>query len=122
MTHKAPKAPAVPANVARVTPVVLNWGHFPPHQNRPRGNKIAIKKPKLKEELPGATDTQKTEIADENKAWIIKEPITTESWFYASLDILDGIKQFSESAIKVVTPENFNKARTTISMISGSVS
>ena len=60
-------------------------------------------------------------IADENKAWIIKEPITTESWFYASLDILDGIKQFSESAIKVVTPENFNKARTTISMISGSV-
>lgn len=47
----------------------------------------------------------------ETKAWIIQEPITAESWLHASIDILDGLENFSQSAIKCVTPENFNKAR-----------
>lgn len=47
----------------------------------------------------------------ETKAWIIQEPITAESWLHASLDILDGLENFSKLAIKQVTPENFDKAR-----------
>lgn len=47
----------------------------------------------------------------ENKAWIVQEPITAESWLYASIDILNGLEKFSQSAIKTVTPENFDKAR-----------
>lgn len=47
----------------------------------------------------------------ENTAWVIQEPITTESWMYASLELLEGLKNFSKALIKHVTPENFKEAR-----------
>ena len=47
----------------------------------------------------------------ETKAWIIQEPITTDSWLHASLDLLDGLKNFSQTIIKYVTPANFEKVR-----------
>lgn len=50
----------------------------------------------------------------ETKAWIIQEPITAESWWHASIDILDGLENFSKVAIKQVTPENFTKVRTVL--------
>ena len=51
-----------------------------------------------------------TELS-ETKAWLTQEPITTESWLHAGLDLLEGLKSFSEIVIKYVTPENFEKAR-----------
>lgn len=48
---------------------------------------------------------------EETKAWIVQEPITTESWLHASLELLEGLKYFSEVAIKYVTKENFDLAR-----------
>lgn len=47
----------------------------------------------------------------EDKALIIQEPITTESWLAASLDLLEDLKSFSQEAIKYVSPENFEKVR-----------
>lgn len=58
----------------------------------------------------------------ETKAWIIQEPITAESWLHASLDILDGLENFSKLAIKHVTPENFNKARVVLKDTSDTLS
>ncbi len=48
---------------------------------------------------------------EETRAWIINEPITAETWLYASIEILDGLKSASQSILKHVTPENFDKAR-----------
>jgi predicted translin family RNA/ssDNA-binding protein len=62
--------------------------------------------------------------SDENlgeKAYIIQEPITNESWLHASLDILDNLKEVSGQIIKYVTPENFEKARTAFSRASESL-
>ena len=58
---------------------------------------------------------------NETKAWIIQEPITTESWLHASLDLAERLKSFSETIIKHVTPENFEAARTTFSRASQSL-
>ena len=44
-------------------------------------------------------------------AWIVQEPITNESWLHASLDLVEGLKTISQTVIKYVTPENFEKAR-----------
>lgn len=62
------------------------------------------------------------EMLSENKAWIIQEPITTESWLYASLELLDKLKAFSQTVITQVTPENFQKAREAFSNASESLS
>ncbi len=51
-----------------------------------------------------------SELSD-SKALIVQEPITTESWLHASLDLLDGLKIFSESVIKIFTHENLQKVR-----------
>ena len=48
---------------------------------------------------------------NETSAWIVQEPITSESWLHASLDIVEGLKTVSQVVIKYVTPENFEKAR-----------
>jgi predicted translin family RNA/ssDNA-binding protein len=58
---------------------------------------------------------------DEQRAWIVQEPITNQSWLYASLDILDGIERFSRSAISYVTPENFNETRSALKIASNSL-
>ena len=47
----------------------------------------------------------------DTKSWVVQEPVTTESWLHASLGLLEGLKAFSESIIKHVTPENFEAAR-----------
>lgn len=60
--------------------------------------------------------------ATETKAWLVREPITTESWLHASLELLDGLKRFSEATLKVFTPENLKKARTSISAASDTLS
>lgn len=57
-----------------------------------------------------------------NKSWIVQEPITTESWLYASIELLDNLKSFSNTLIKYVTPENFEKVRTAFSKASASLS
>ena len=51
-----------------------------------------------------------SELPD-TKSWIVQEPITTESWLHAGLELLDGLKSFSETVMKYITPENFEKAR-----------
>ena len=61
------------------------------------------------------------ENLDKNKAYIIQEPITNESWLYASLDLLDRLKNFSGLVVKYVTPENFEKARMAFSRASESL-
>lgn len=58
----------------------------------------------------------------ETKAWIVQEPITTESWLHASLELLDNLKSFSQYLIAYVTPENFEAARTAFSRASESLS
>src|SRR5438093_8831343 len=42
MTHRAPRAPAVPASEANVTPLAVNAGIVPRYQRMPMGNKMAI--------------------------------------------------------------------------------
>ncbi len=54
----------------------------------------------------------------EYKAWIVKEPITTESWLNASLELSDNLQNLSKKIIKDFTPENFEKARDTFSKTS----
>lgn len=51
----------------------------------------------------------------ETEAWIVEEPITTENWLNASLELLEGLKNFSSAIIKYVTPENFELARSAFS-------
>ena len=58
----------------------------------------------------------------EDKAWLIQEPISTETWLFASLDLLEGIKTVSQTLIKYVTPENFQKARMAFEEASTSLS
>lgn len=50
-------------------------------------------------------------VPQETNAWIIQEPVRTESWLHAALSLLDGLKLFSEAIIKNVTPENFERVR-----------
>ena len=57
----------------------------------------------------------------ENKALIIQEPVTNESWLHTSLELLDGLKEFSGQVVKYVTPENFEKARVAFSRASESL-
>ena len=57
----------------------------------------------------------------ENKAYIIREPITNESWLQASVELLDGLKQASGQIIKYVTPENFERVRMAFSRTSESL-
>ena len=61
------------------------------------------------------------ENLSENRAYIIHEPITNESWLYASLDLLDRLKDFSGLVMKQVTPENFEKVRLSFSRASESL-
>ena len=58
----------------------------------------------------------------ETTAWIVQEPITTESWLHASLELLNNLKSFSQTLIIYVTPENFEKARVSFSRASESLS
>ncbi len=51
------------------------------------------------------------ENLDKNKAFIVQEPITTESWLHASLELLDGLKETSGQIVKYATPENFEKVK-----------
>ncbi|MBI3590501.1 MAG: MCE family protein [Candidatus Melainabacteria bacterium] len=62
------------------------------------------------------------DMLSETKAWIVQEPITTESWLHASLELLDSLKSFSETVIQYVTPENFERARLVFSKASESLS
>ena len=61
------------------------------------------------------------ENTSENKALIVQEPITNESWLHASLELLDGLKEISGQIIKYVTPENFKKVRIAFSRASESL-
>lgn len=58
---------------------------------------------------------------DSDKAYIIQEPITSETWLHASVELFDGLKFFSSQIIKHVTPENFEKARIILSRTSESL-
>ena len=62
--------------------------------------------------------------SDENlgeKAYLIQEPITNESWLHASIELLDRLKEASGQIVKYVTPENFEKARMAFSRTSESL-
>lgn len=61
------------------------------------------------------------ENIDTNKAYIIQEPVTNESWLHASLELLEGLKEISGQIVKYVTPENFAKARIAFSRASESL-
>lgn len=50
----------------------------------------------------------------ESEAFLVQEPITTESWLHAALDLLEGLKIFSQAVMKHLTPENFNSVRTAL--------
>ncbi len=56
-----------------------------------------------------------------DKAYIIQEPITSESWLHASIDLFDGLKKVSGQIVEHVTPENFEKARIIFSRVSESL-
>lgn len=58
----------------------------------------------------------------ENKAWIIQEPVTAESWLQASLDLLENLKEVSKVIVREVTPQNFQKARTAFTRANESLS
>ncbi len=58
----------------------------------------------------------------ENKAWIIQEPVTAETWLQASLDLLENLKDFSKIIVREVTPQNFQKARTAFTRANESLS
>ena len=62
-----------------------------------------------------------SENSGENKAYIIQEPITSESWMHASLELLDRLKEFSGQIVKYATPENFEKVRISFSRASESL-
>lgn len=57
----------------------------------------------------------------DKRGFLVQEPITTESWLYASLEIFDNVKSFSRAVIKYVTPENFQKARKSFQLASESL-
>lgn len=61
------------------------------------------------------------DVSSSEKALIIQEPITNETWLYSSIELLDGLKTFSEHVIKQVTPENFEKVRLALSIASESL-
>ena len=61
------------------------------------------------------------ESLGENKSYLVREPITNESWLHASLELLDRLKEFSGLVMKYVTPENFEKARSILSRASESL-
>ena len=61
------------------------------------------------------------EKLDENKAYIVQEPITSESWLHASLELLDRLKEVSALIMKYATPENFDKVRMAFSRASESL-
>lgn len=48
---------------------------------------------------------------DTSKAWLVNEPVNTETWLQASIEILDGLKAYSNATIQYVTPENLGKVR-----------
>lgn len=58
---------------------------------------------------------------NDTTAFIVQEPITTESWLHASLNLLEGLKSFSQFAVQYVTPENFEKLRSAFSEASESL-
>ena len=58
---------------------------------------------------------------NETESWIVQEPITTESWLHASIELLEGLKSFSNVIIKNVTPENFTIVRQSFSNASESL-
>lgn len=57
----------------------------------------------------------------EAKSWLVQEPITTESWLHASIELLEGLKSFSNVIIKNLTPENFTVVRQSFSSASESL-
>ncbi len=57
----------------------------------------------------------------ESKAWIVREPITTESWLSASLELVDNLKDSSEKIIKVLNPENVEKTKNAFIEASGTL-
>lgn len=61
------------------------------------------------------------EKLDDSKSWIIQEPVTNESWLSASIELLDGLKNFSEKVVKHLTPENTKKTREAVSKASESL-
>ena len=61
------------------------------------------------------------EALDDNAAWIVQEPITTESWIHASVELFDEMQKFSEFIIRKFTPENFDKMRSSFSEASESL-
>lgn len=61
------------------------------------------------------------EKLDDSKSWIIQEPVTNESWLSASIELLDGLKHFSETVVKHITPENTKKTREAVSKASESL-
>lgn len=61
------------------------------------------------------------EDLSDDKSFIVQEPITTDSWLNAALDLLDGLKYFSNAVIKQVTPENFQRTRLAFSRASESL-
>lgn len=58
------------------------------------------------------------EDLDETHAWLIREPITTESWLDASLELYEGLKGLSNYITRQVTSENVSKLRSSISSVS----
>ena len=55
------------------------------------------------------------EQLDKDTAWLVKEPITSESWLHASLELVESVQNISKNIIKYVTPENVNKVRVSVS-------
>ncbi len=62
-----------------------------------------------------------SENLGENKALLIQEPVTNESWLEASLELLDGLKKASGQIMKNATPANFEKIRLAFSRASESL-
>lgn len=58
---------------------------------------------------------------EETNAWIVQEPVTIDSWLHASIELLDGLKSFSSTIIKQVTPEHFEAARLALQEASDSL-
>ena len=58
------------------------------------------------------------DAVEESEAWIIQDPISTQTWLLAAIEILDNIKSVSLKTIEVVTPQNVHKVRSVIGDIS----
>lgn len=58
------------------------------------------------------------EKLDKDTAWLVKEPVTSESWLHASLELVENLQDISKTIIKNVTPENLSKVRILIAQTS----